>query len=83
VLWLPKIRSGDSSFGVQANQFGFNIDWTGGQTVVVQACTNLANPLWISFWTNTLSSGSCYFSDLSWTNFPSRFYKITTPRHYG
>jgi len=33
-----------SQFGVQSNQFGFYITGTNDFTLVVEACTNLANP---------------------------------------
>ena len=44
-------------------------------TVVVEASTNLANPTWTPLATNTLTSGSAYFSDpavdeLSWPFLP-------------
>ena len=78
-LWLPRVQTTDSSFGVQANQFGFNISWAGGQTVVVEACTNIFNPVWQPVQTNTLAGNSVYFSDPQWTNFPNRFYQIVSP----
>jgi hypothetical protein len=43
-LWTPQIQASDESFGVQTNQFGFNINWASGQTVVVEASTNPFNP---------------------------------------
>ncbi len=43
-LWLPQVQTGNGSFGVQSNQFGFNINWAGNMVVVVEAATNLANP---------------------------------------
>jgi hypothetical protein len=74
-LWKPQARTRDASFGVRTNQFGFNIAWASGQVVVVEVCTNLANPTWSPLQTNTLSSDSLYFSDPAWTNYPSRFYR--------
>ena len=47
--------------------------------IVVEACTNLANPLWIPVATNALSTGTNYFSDAQWTNFPDRFYRVSKP----
>jgi hypothetical protein len=47
--------------------------------IVVETCTNLANPTWIPLATNTLTSGSSYFSDPAWTNYPSRFYRLRSP----
>ena len=75
-LWLPQVQGKNASFGIQTNQFGFNINWASFLTVVVEACTNLANPLWTPVGTNTLASGSIYFSDPQWTNYPGRFYRV-------
>jgi BspA type Leucine rich repeat region (6 copies) len=78
-LWQPQVQTTDASFGVRSNQFGFNINWASGQTVVVEACTNLANPVWQPFQTNTLTSDSIYFSDPQWANYPARFYRLSSP----
>src|SRR5262249_44901865 len=72
-LWLPQVRTGDGSFGVRSNQFGFNIAWASGQTVVVEAATNLSSPVWVPVVTNVLTSATFYFSDATWHNFPQRF----------
>jgi hypothetical protein len=69
----------DASFGVQAHQFGFNINWARGMTVVVEASTNLNNPIWFPLETNTLANGSSYFNDLQWTNHLIRLYRIRSP----
>jgi hypothetical protein len=78
-LWLPQMQTTNASFGMQTNQFGFNINWASDQTVVVEACTNLANPDWQPVQTNTLTDGSAYFSDPQWTNYPARFYRLRSP----
>ena len=78
-LWLPQLQTSGGSFGVQTNQFGFNINWASGQTVVVEASTNLSNPIWQPVQTNTLTSGTAYFSDSQWTNYPGRFYRLRSP----
>jgi hypothetical protein len=79
VPWLPQVQTGDASFGVRTNQFGFNINWASGQTVVVEACSNLANPVWQPVQTNTLTSDSVYFSDPQLANYPARFYRLHSP----
>jgi hypothetical protein len=79
VPWLPQAQTSDANFGVRTNQFGFNINWAGGMTVVVETCTNLANPVWNPVATNTLTGGSSYFSDPQWTNYPGRFYRLRSP----
>jgi hypothetical protein len=64
---------------VQTNQFGFTITGTSGLVVVVEACTNLANPTWYSVGANALTGSSSYFSDPQWTNHPARFYRLRSP----
>jgi hypothetical protein len=79
VLWNPQAQTGDGSFGVRTNRFGFNITGTSNLVVVVEACTDLANPAWSPVGTNTLTGGSSYFSDPQWTNYPARFYRLRSP----
>ena len=74
-LWLPAATD-DGSFGVQAEKFGFNIDWTDGQTVVVEANTDMNTTNWVPVATNILDSTPFYFGDPEWTNYPGRFYRI-------
>jgi hypothetical protein len=78
-LWKPCVQTGDGSFGVRTNQFGFNINWASGLSIAVDACTNLANPNWSPLRTNTLTGESFYFSDPQWTNHPARFYRLRWP----
>lgn len=82
-LWtaprLPVVRINDGSFGVQSNQFGFNVAWTNGATVVVEACTNLSEGLWTPVQTNTFNGISFFFSDPTWTQFPGRYYRLRSP----
>jgi hypothetical protein len=75
--WNPQVQTSDASFGVRTNQFGFTITGTSGLAVVVEACTNPANPAWSPVATNTLTGGSSYFSDPQWTNYPARFYRLS------
>ena len=69
----------DEGFGVVSNRFGFNINWASGMVVVVDACSDLANPAWSSLQTNFLTNGTAYFGDPEWTNFPGRFYRLRSP----
>jgi len=79
ILWNPLIQTADGSFGISNNQFGFNITGTNNFTVVVEACTNLANPVWTPLQTVTLTNGSYYFSEPLQTNSPGRFYGLGVP----
>ena len=81
-LWSlpnPLILNNGPSFGVQTNRFGFIISWATNVSVVVEVCTNLANPIWFPVGTNPLTGGSSYFSDPQWTNYPNRLYRIRSP----
>ncbi len=75
-VWTPQMLTSNSNFGVQTNQFGFDVTWADGMSVVVEASTNLMNHVWSPLATNTITGGSFYFSDPQWTNFPSRFYRV-------
>ena len=77
--WKPVVQMSDASFGVLTNQYGFNINWASGMVVVVEACTNQANPAWSPLQTNSLGSDSVYFSDAQWTNHPTRFCRLRSP----
>jgi hypothetical protein len=76
-LWPIQVQGAQTTFGLPTGQFGFTINWAGGLTVHVYACTNLANNIWTLVGTNTLdANGSAYFSDAQWTNYPSRYYFV-------
>jgi hypothetical protein len=79
LLWNPQAQTSDGSFGVQNNQFGFNITGTTNIPIVVEACTNFASPIWQPLQTSTVTNGSIYFNDPAWINYPNRFYRIRSP----
>jgi hypothetical protein len=79
VLLNPPIATSTGGFGIQNNQFGFTITGPTNMTIVVQACANLANPVWLPLQTNSLANGSVYFSDAAWTNYSGRFYRVLYP----
>ena len=81
-LWLlpkPTILNFGPGFGVQTNNFGFTISWATNAAVVVEACDNLANPVWSPVATNTLTNGVSFFSEPVQTNIASDYYRIRTP----
>ena len=45
----PTILGSGYGLGVQSNQFGFTVSWATNLSVVVQASTNLSNPVWTSW----------------------------------
>jgi hypothetical protein len=79
VLWNPLIQTADGSFGISNHQFGFNITGTTNFTVVVEACTNLACPVWTPLTNVKFTNGSFYFRDQRWSNYLARFYRISPP----
>jgi len=79
VLWNALIQAGNSSLGVRSNQFMFNITGTTGIPIVVEACTNLASPVWTPLQTLMLNNGSFSFSEPLQTNNSGRFYRISSP----
>jgi len=74
----PMILNSGASVGAQSNVFGFTISWATNVSVVVEACTNLGNPIWTPIQTNALTNGSFYFSEPFQPANPARFYRITS-----
>jgi hypothetical protein len=81
-LWMlpsPLILDNGTNFAVQNNVFGFTISGPANISVVVEASTNLSNPVWTPVQTNTLANGSFYFSEPLQTNSGGRYYRISSP----
>ena len=75
-LWNPTLQGA----GISNGQFGFNIAGAGQAfPIVVEACTNLANPVWMPLQSMTLTNGLVYFTDTNWSNYPARYYGIGFP----
>ena len=79
VLWNPAIQTSDGKFGVQNDQFGFDITGTANIPIVIEVCTNLASPVWVPLQTCTLTNGLVYFSEAAQTNTSGRYYRIRSP----
>jgi hypothetical protein len=79
VLWNPLIQTGDGNFGVRNSEFGFDITSTNTIPIVVEACTNLANPVWIALTNVTLTSGLFHFSEPLQAESAGRYYRISSP----
>jgi hypothetical protein len=72
VCWNPQAKN----LGVVSNQFGFTVTGSINLVILIEACANLADPVWIPVSTNTLTGGTSSFTDSQWTNYPSRFYRF-------
>jgi hypothetical protein len=77
--WNPTVQTAEPTFGVKSNQFGFRITASTNLFLVIEAATNLSSPGWQPLQTCTLTNGSLYFSDPTWTNFNRRFYRFRAP----
>ncbi len=75
VLWNPQ----SVNVGVRTNLFGFNITGTSNDIVEVEACSNLMSSVWTALGIFTISNSPSYFSDLQWTNYHNRFYRLRSP----
>ena len=75
----PTILNSGASVGAQGNAFGFIISWATNASIVVEASTNLGNPVWTPIQTNALTNGSFHFSEAMQTNLPGRYYRIRSP----
>jgi hypothetical protein len=78
-LWQlpnPLMLTNGPDFGIHTNAFGFRVSWATNIPVVIEATTNLAEPVWSSLVTNALAGGWFYFSDPEWTNYLSRIYRV-------
>lgn len=72
-LWDPQATGIES----EGNQFGFTVSVPSGATIIVEACTNLWNPVWLPVGTNT--AGANYFSDTQSGISTKRFYRLRSP----
>jgi hypothetical protein len=77
-LWRPQIQV-NRGFAEGPDQFGFVVNWARGITVAIDATTDLANLAWVPLQTNTLGTGSFFFTEPKWTNYSSRLYRIRSP----
>jgi hypothetical protein len=79
VLWNPQIQTGGTNFGVRSNRFGFDVTGTTNIPIVVQTSASLSSPAWTPLTNVTLTNGLFYFSDAGWSNYPGRYYRISSP----
>lgn len=78
-VWQPELLVGNGGTGVPTNGFGFTVAWASGMTVVVEASSDLAHPVWFPLQTNLLTSDFYYFPDPAWTDYQRRFYRLRSP----
>lgn len=75
VMWNPQA----TTFNLANDHFDFDITGPTNAVIVVEACTNLVNPVWLPVSTNMLTGGTSSFSDWQSLNHPRRFYRFRSP----
>jgi uncharacterized repeat protein (TIGR03803 family) len=73
--FAPRLQLDGTGTGMPTNGFGFNVVGYSNQVVAIERSTALSPAAWLPLETNTIGSGPVHFADLSWTNFPQRFYR--------
>ncbi len=73
----PQIVTDDNNFGARPDGFGFGVAGLQGQTVLIEASTNLIQ--WMALATNSIVSDVFYFKDSHDTNTSIRFYRARLP----
>ncbi len=63
--------------GFIGGQFSFDLTGPTGQTLIVEASTDLVN--WLPIWTNTFGAGALNFSNPQSSIFSNRFYRTRMP----
>ncbi len=66
----------DPSVVAKTNTFSFIVSWAKNVSVVVEACTNLSDPVWIPLRTNAITDGYFRFSEPVRTNISGHFYRV-------
>jgi hypothetical protein len=64
-----------AQFASKNSRFGFSLTSPPGQSVIIEASTNLSG--WLPVWTNSLG-GALQFSDPQSGSYPARFYRAHT-----
>ena len=78
-LWNPLLHADGPGLGVQPDGFRLEVTGTTNIPVVVEACVDLSNLVWVPLQTNKLTGGCLDFLDSPWTNHPARFYRVRSP----
>jgi hypothetical protein len=73
------IDTGDPSFGVTTNGFGFTITASNDLTIVVEASDRSGGPEWVPVGPNALTAGTSFSNDPQWRGFERRFYRLRSP----
>lgn len=74
--WNPQA----SNVRIFKDEINFDITGPTNLSIVIEACTNLSNPVWQPLYTNLLdASGASSFVDPQTGNYPVRYYRFRSP----
>jgi hypothetical protein len=73
-VWLPVLSTPVAT----DTSCSFIVGWAEGRTVIAQACTNPASPVWYNVGTGTISGGICSFSDPYSGAYVRRYYRTVS-----
>lgn len=79
VAWEPRVQSGPGLGHNGDGLFGFTVLGTNGMTVAVEACTNLADAVWLPVSTIALTNGAAVFTDAASVGLSARYYRFSMP----
>jgi hypothetical protein len=74
-LWNPAVVPA----GMQNGKFGVTVTGNTNIPVLLEGCTNLANPVWTPLTNVVLTNGSFYFSEPMQSNCAGRYYRVCFP----
>jgi hypothetical protein len=78
-LWMllsPVISASNPGCGVQSHGFVFSISAATNALIVVEACTDLADPEWVPLSTNIVTGDTSNYHDPDWIQHRARFYRV-------
>jgi len=75
VAWVPEAVSLATTNGT----FRFTLEWSDGQSVKVQACSDLLAPVWQDVGTYSIVDGTAEVVDTNWLNVAERIYRFVKP----
>ena len=73
--WCPEPTAGD----VVEGAFQFGVEWADGQSIRVQASSDLEVPVWTDVASYVISNGACQVRDTNWVGEAIRYYRIVSP----
>ena len=59
--------------------FRFTLEWSDGQSIKVQACSDLLAPVWQDVGTYSIVDGAAEVVDTNWLSVAARIYRFVKP----